>query len=437
MKTLSVIIINKNREFSLDWCIRNIIPQLAENDEFIIIDDDSDDGSLEIIEKYKDRFTTIINFSSEGNRSKVRNRAAKEATGDVLVFVDGDVIICSNALEKVRAIHEDDNIVGLNGAVYGNSHTIDQLELITNYSIEEFNSEVENSFEFLEKFHDICDYRSIRPDLVNNAKRNWCNYFTSFATATHDAFCKCGGFEEAFSKWGVEDMEFAYRLNKLGDIIFDPEIVSYHHPHEKNAFKNALNNLENLYLMLKRNPTLEFELICAATVQFPQEFLEAVEKMCVYIAEHNEIEERVKLKKNEIALYFPSTQHCKGYIEYSINGTTNSLELCGFSLPFVDCAFDTVYISGAYSLMQSSFLAMTIQECLRVGGKVLISKHSSKAPAYFDPNFLGDFTFLYGEVCGVVHSIVWFERRDYSEDYYEIKWKDDAAVYLSRHIKSI
>ncbi len=437
MKKLSVIVINKNREFSLDWCIRRIIPQLAENDEFIIIDDDSDDRSPEIIEKYAHNFTSIIRFSSGGNRSKVRNRAAAEATGDVLVFIDGDVIICPKALDIVRERHEDDTVVGLNGAVYGNSHTVEQLEMITHYPIERFNAEVEKDFAFLEGFRDICDYRTIWPDSVLDENRNWCNYFTSFATAARTAFDKIGGFEEGFTKWGVEDMEFAYRLNREGRIVFDSRIISYHHPHAKNAFGNALSNLENLYTMLDKYRTLEMELVCSVSVQVDLGFINEVTRMFDYMAQHNTCSERIELKEKEIALYFPSKEHEKGYVEYVQNGEKKSLELFGFALPFANGTFDTVYFCGAYSLMQSSFLAMTIQEALRIGGKVLLSKTICDTPSYFEKMFLAGYTFLFGDVSGIVHSMVWFDRFEYDEKYYEMKWKDGSAVYLNKQIHSI
>ncbi len=437
MKKLSVILINKNRAFSIEWCLQTVLEQLEPQDELIVIDDSSDDGSHELLAAASDRFTRFITIDSGGNRSRVRNTAAAAATGDVLVFVDGDVIICSGALDKVRRLHEDDSVVGVNGVVYGNNHTPEQLELITHMSIDEFNAAVRADFGTLKKFPEIGDYRTVWPESIVDKTHNWNNYFTSFATATRAAFEEIGGFEEGFTRWGVEDMEFAYRLNPKGDIVVTDEIVCYHHPHGKNAFKNALSNLQNLYLMLDKYRSAEIEMMCACTVQASGMLASMISDMKAYMAEHNDANYRINLKPGEAVMYFPQEGHEQGYIEYMTDGKTETLELFGMALPFVNGKFDRIYLSGAYALMDTSFLAVTLQEALRLGKQVLISRTIPNAPAYTFEQHLGDYTFLFGEVCGIVHSMVWFDRREFDESWYEISWKDGAKVYLSKQITEI
>lgn len=437
MKTLSVIVVNKNRGFAIEWCLKSILPQLRECDRLIVIDDNSDDGSEQILASYSEHFASFIHFDSHGNRSKVRNRAAREATGDILVFIDGDVIIDSTTLERVRQIHEDDTIVGLNGAVYGNSHTVEQVELITHRSIEELNALAAESFDNLAQFLELCDYRSRYTECTADEYRNWSNYFTSFATAVRSAYEEIGGFEEGFTKWGVEDMEFAYRLNKKGRIVFAPDIVSYHHPHEKNAFNNALSNMQNLYTMLDKYRSTELEAICAVTLQAGPAFVQCLQQMFGYMAQYNTYEP-IELKEREIAFYFPTKEHENGYIEYMLDGKLQSMELFGMAVPFVNDTFDRVYFSAGYSLMQIAALAITMQEALRIGKQLLIPRRINKdVPCFCLDMFVGGSTILFGEMCGVVQSLTWFDRFDFDEDYYEIKWKENSALHLSKQILEI
>ncbi|MDR1002614.1 MAG: glycosyltransferase [Oscillospiraceae bacterium] len=436
MIKLSVLLINKNRRDSVEWCINSIICQLDKEDQFIVIDDSSDDDSLEIIKSYSGHIDKIIEFSSNGNRSAVRNRAAREAVNEILVFIDSDVIIAPDNLRIVRETHEDTNIAGLNGTVYGNNHTLEQFELITHCSIEDFDSMVKKDFSNLSEYKLVADYRSLWGHFVADTSRNWPNYFTSFATARRELFEEIGGFDENFHRWGVEDMEFAYRLNPKGKIVFVPEIVSYHRPHNKNQFENAYSNLQNLYYMLNKYRNRETEMICCWGVNTDPRMRDYYDKIYAYIKANNTYEE-ITLLEGEVAVYFCLPEHENGLVEYVEHGERKRVELFGYALPFVDGRFKRVFVSGAYSLIPPNMFGSVLQELIRISGKVLISKNIIQLPSYYDVNASNDVIFLFGNIFGVTHIIQWYDRYEYDENYYEMKWKDGARLLLSKQVEEI
>jgi GT2 family glycosyltransferase len=63
-------------------------------------------------------------------------------------------------------------------------------------------------------------------------KLSWLYFLTGNASVRRDDLQAVGGFDEAFTGYGHEDLELGYRLEKSGvEILYDPHAVNYHwHP---------------------------------------------------------------------------------------------------------------------------------------------------------------------------------------------------------------
>ena len=61
---------------------------------------------------------------------------------------------------------------------------------------------------------------------------SWLYFLTGNASVRRDDFDSVGGFDEAFTGYGHEDLELGYRLQKSGvEIVYDREAINYHwHP---------------------------------------------------------------------------------------------------------------------------------------------------------------------------------------------------------------
>lgn len=114
---VSIIIPVYNTEQYLRQCLDSVINQTFKNIEVIIINDGSTDGSLNIINEYKENYSYIkvINQTNKGY-SKVRNVGLKIASGDYIGFVDSDDFIEKNMFEKLvnKAIDTNADIVSCN-----------------------------------------------------------------------------------------------------------------------------------------------------------------------------------------------------------------------------------------------------------------------------------------------------------------------------------
>lgn len=110
---VSVVMSVYNAEKYLDDAIQSILKQTYKNFEFVIINDGSNDRSLEIIKKYKNEDDHIILISRE-NRGLISslNEGIAKARGEYIARMDADDISLPFRIEKqLQVMEHDKNIV--------------------------------------------------------------------------------------------------------------------------------------------------------------------------------------------------------------------------------------------------------------------------------------------------------------------------------------
>ena len=100
MYLVSVIIPVYNIEKYLPRCLDSVITQTYRNLEIIVIDDGSTDNSYVVVSEYAGRDNRIRLLQVEHMGStRIRKKGVQAATGEYLVFVDGDDWIDLNCIE--------------------------------------------------------------------------------------------------------------------------------------------------------------------------------------------------------------------------------------------------------------------------------------------------------------------------------------------------
>lgn len=188
MVDASIIIPALNEERYIERTLRSACNQKTSlNYEVIVADNDSEDGTVEIAERYADRVVVA-------KRRGVwfgRNRGARSSKGELLVFVDADTVIPPNYLEVVSAVLENERISGLSCAFEFDQHNklLDVIE------------ELSNSYLL---FRGMLGKGEILG--FNNAVRR-------------ETFFKVGGFPNK----PMEDGAFARKLWRKGKVVYLPE----------------------------------------------------------------------------------------------------------------------------------------------------------------------------------------------------------------------
>lgn len=145
--------------------------------EIVVVDNESDDETKQIAEDFGAKVFT----EKEHNISRVRNTGAKNAGGDVLVFVDADTLIPELLLQEISLAMKDEKCFG--GAV-------------------------------------SVAYENVARGWVKIYLQGWKFWEAVFNTkqgatqfCRREAFSELGGYNESI--YVGEDVEFYWRLSKL------------------------------------------------------------------------------------------------------------------------------------------------------------------------------------------------------------------------------
>ena len=108
----SIIIPNYNKGQFIGECLDSIINQTLnkENYEIIVIDDKSDDNSLEVIKNYDVKLFHVDRKMAGG----ARNKGLDNANGEYIVFLDSDDKLVDNTvLERLFNLIDNEDIINL------------------------------------------------------------------------------------------------------------------------------------------------------------------------------------------------------------------------------------------------------------------------------------------------------------------------------------
>lgn len=100
---LSVIISNYNSEKTIGKCLDSLLSQIPKNSEILIIDGNSTDNSINIIQQYQKidkRINLIIDRKNKGT-CYARNYGIYLSRGKYLLFIDSDIILHKNCVKQL------------------------------------------------------------------------------------------------------------------------------------------------------------------------------------------------------------------------------------------------------------------------------------------------------------------------------------------------
>jgi len=107
---LSIITIVYNNAADIERTMHSVINQAYKNIEYIIIDGASTDGTLDVINKYRDSIAKLISEPDKGIYDAM-NKGLQHATGDYVLFMNsGDEIYAADTVERIFATEPDADI---------------------------------------------------------------------------------------------------------------------------------------------------------------------------------------------------------------------------------------------------------------------------------------------------------------------------------------
>lgn len=168
-------------------------------------------------------------------------------------------------------------------------------------------------------------------------------------------------FDEKFSGWGAEDMEWSYRMQKNGWIFrFEKSCLGNHLDHIRNIVVNKEEEQINLSYFLGKWPEFQVEIIS---------WLNDI-KGCLWFNQNLDFEKRYNTSiltgfssfGKTIFLGFPFKELKKSKQIFSMQ----FYNLLGVKLPFKSKSFDKAFISKDYLSLNSYIIEQLISEVNRV-----------------------------------------------------------------------
>lgn len=105
---ISIIIPVYNIDTKLSRCLDSILRQTIHEFELILVNDGSSDGSGFVCDDYAKKDSRIrVIHKPNGGVSSARNKGLSEASGEFIVFIDGDDYVSEDYLEKLQLEDED------------------------------------------------------------------------------------------------------------------------------------------------------------------------------------------------------------------------------------------------------------------------------------------------------------------------------------------
>lgn len=200
--TISVVIPVYNSADTLRRCLASVAASRRQPDECIVVDDGSTDGSGQIAQSWGARVVIIpTGPSGPGN---ARNVGAAAATGNVLFFLDADVMV-----------HED--TIGRAAETFATDQTIDAV----------FGSYDDNpdAADFLSRYKNLFHHF-----VHQNARAEAVTFWGACGAVRRSVFQALGGFDaRRYPRPSIEDIEFGYRLRDAGHrIVLNKEMQIRH-----------------------------------------------------------------------------------------------------------------------------------------------------------------------------------------------------------------
>ena len=206
---VSVVIPTYNRRPILEKCLLALEQQQTsgtpvERYEVVVVDDGSTDGTPTWLRQNTDRFAHVRLIEQvHGGPAEGRNRGVEHARGDVIVFIDSDLVVTPVFLAKhAEALQQSW------------SRTGDRLCFTYGAVINTANFE-----EPTKERHKLRDL-------------SWAYFATGNVAIDRSVLQRSGLFDTGFRLYGWEDLELGERLRRMKvRLIKCPEAVGYHwHP---------------------------------------------------------------------------------------------------------------------------------------------------------------------------------------------------------------
>jgi GT2 family glycosyltransferase len=168
-------------------CISSVAGASPPPSEIIVVSDGNPEDFLNWTEYYGVR---VLRLQDRKGPARARNHGARTAEGNILFFLDADVMIHANAVAQVEKAFRLESGVA---AVFG---SYDDEPAAPN---------------FLSQYKNLFHHHTHQ-----TAREEASSFWGACGAIRREVFLELGGFDERYNRPSIEDVELGYRLRKCG-----------------------------------------------------------------------------------------------------------------------------------------------------------------------------------------------------------------------------
>ena len=185
-----MIIPVRNGGESLRRCLSALSEAAPAPGEIIVVADACTDNSVALAASFGVR---VLEIARQSGPARARNLGAEAARGDILFFVDADVLVRPDTIDQVAAAFREEPDLS---ALFG---SYDDAPAETN---------------FLSQYKNLLHHYTHQ-----TAQEEASTFWSGCGAIRRDVFLAAGGFDTDFDHPTIEDIELGYRLKREGHLI--------------------------------------------------------------------------------------------------------------------------------------------------------------------------------------------------------------------------
>jgi glycosyltransferase involved in cell wall biosynthesis len=245
VRALSIVIPSRDRRDAVTRLVHDLGDQLAarESDddvEIVVVLDGSTDGSRAALVQLPLPVPLRILWQPNAGPAAARNRGLAAARGDVVLFLDDDMVPTPELVERHRRAHE---------------HAVADHVVMGPCRFPAEAAVVPMNREWADALYDELE----RDTHIRRAEQ----FSVANTSAPRALWLAAGGFDERFRGWGAEDHELGARLLAAGvPVDYDRDAVVWHHQ-ERGIVGMCTTKVDegrNLVRLARAHPELAAEL---------------------------------------------------------------------------------------------------------------------------------------------------------------------------------
>ncbi|MDA1361827.1 glycosyltransferase [Glycomyces luteolus] len=253
--SVSLVMATCDKREYLAFTLESLLAQTESRFEVVVCDDGTRGGVADVVAPFANRLDLQVVVQENRGRAAARNAALERVQGDLVVFIDDDRLAAPGFVAAHADAADGGGVIGwkrraltwwrpgmlpigeadlmrLAFRVGGTARLREPLRLLEAGELE---ADAEGALARVDLGEERDNYRQVveefGPDL-EDFRFGWGLATTANLAVPREAVAAVGGFDEAFTGWGMEDTDLSYRLHRSGlRFTVNAEAVNYHQVH--------------------------------------------------------------------------------------------------------------------------------------------------------------------------------------------------------------